>query len=96
MNIRFQRLISVFSPRKRKTLTTNEARAAFLKYKEHPFRTHLGNYFQRVKLKDGYGFFLLNPEEIKKRLDSGACWLDYPVLNEDGSEINGMTEKDLT
>jgi len=66
----------------------------FCEYTENPFTTNMRNYMQRVKIKTaptGWGVKILSAEEIKKRLDNGQCWMDYPVLNEDGTEIDGVT-----
>lgn len=69
-------------------------RKQFCEYTENPFSTDMRNYMQRVKIESsptGWGVRILNEEEVKKRLDAGQCWIDYPALNEDGTEIDGLT-----
>jgi hypothetical protein len=63
------------------------------KYTENPFSTDFRNYMQRIKAKEsctGWGVKSLSSEEVKKRLDAGICFLDYPVLDENGVEIEGV------
>lgn len=74
--------------------TWDDLRRRFCKYSENPFSTDMRNYMQRIKITDsptGWGVITLSPDEVKKRLDSGICWIDYPALNEDGTEIKGIT-----
>ena len=71
-----------------------DARKRFCEYTENPFSTDMRNYMQRVKIESsptGWGVRTLKPEEIKERLDKGQCWMDYPALNEDGTEMEGVT-----
>jgi len=65
----------------------------FCKYTEHPFSTDYRNFMQRIKSKDscnGFGVRVLEEVEVKRRLDAGICFLDYPVLDENGVEIEGV------
>ena len=90
--------MNFFKFSKRKVMTLEVSRIRFCEYTENPFSTDMRNYMQRVKIDNsptGWGIKTLELEEVKKRLDSGICWLDYPALNEDGTEIEGVTGKNF-
>jgi hypothetical protein len=82
-------------------LTWDEWRKKFCEYTmegDNNIRTSAQNFMQRVKRKDaltGWAIITLDSKEVKKRLDNGMCWLDYPVLDENNNPIEGMTGKNF-
>lgn len=75
------------------------ARKKFCSYTTDPrFATNMRNWSQKRKSSrspTGWGIVILKEEEVRARLDKGQCWMDYPVLNEDGTEIEGVTGLDF-
>lgn len=97
-----KKIISLFKTIKNfgapKKWTIAEARIEFCKYTENPFSTDFRNYMQRVRCPDsptGWACKHIPPQEVKKRLDNGVCWIDYPALDENENEIEGVTGRNF-
>jgi len=66
-------------------------RLRLCRYTENPFSTDLRNFMLPIinsKPPIGLSFIKLTDEQVKYFLDRGICYLDYPYLNEDGTELS--------
>lgn len=71
-------------------LLLQEQKKLLCKYSENPFSTDFRNYMQPIKKSNsptGWGMRKLSIDQVKSNLDKGICFIDYPNLNEDGTEI---------
>lgn len=72
----------------------SEARQKHLGYEDNPFRTHMSNMIQRIRgsnWPDAADIKFLTEAEVKERLNSGKCWIDYREWDRDGNEIPGSS-----